>query len=276
MFKHEFYPIATLIAVLSIFCTKVIGHGMLLDPVSRSSRWRVDSSARANYDDNGLFCGGFSVMWGRNGGKCGLCGDDYSKPTPRPNELGGTYGQGIITKRYVNQFQADLGIRITANHLGFFYFNICNLDEFGEESEACFNKNRVLLADRSDKLYIGSKTGWVNATIILPPGLNCKHCVLRWSYQAGNNWGYCEDGSGATGCGPQENFKGCSDISIIAPRSRNSAVSVELSDTILNSVEDVDDAPIVGNINDALPVEPVDDALTEPVEGSPVKPAGEA
>lgn len=30
----------------------------------------------------------------------------------------------------------------------------------------------------------------------------------------GNNWGQCPDGSGALGCGPQESFRGCSDITI--------------------------------------------------------------
>lgn len=39
----------------------VMGHGMLLNPVSRGSRWRYDAKATANYDDNQLFCGGFNV-----------------------------------------------------------------------------------------------------------------------------------------------------------------------------------------------------------------------
>lgn len=31
---------------------------------------------------------------------------------------------------------------------------------------------------------------------------------------AGNNWGMCEDGKGAVGCGPQEEFRACADIAI--------------------------------------------------------------
>jgi len=31
---------------------------------------------------------------------------------------------------------------------------------------------------------------------------------------SGNNWGFCEDGTGALGCGPQETFRACSDISL--------------------------------------------------------------
>lgn len=37
------------------------GHGMLLSPVSRGSRWRYDSKAPTNFNDNELYCGGFSV-----------------------------------------------------------------------------------------------------------------------------------------------------------------------------------------------------------------------
>lgn len=39
----------------------VQGHGMVLDPVNRASRWRVDSSAPPNYGDNQLWCGGAGV-----------------------------------------------------------------------------------------------------------------------------------------------------------------------------------------------------------------------
>ncbi|XP_035780461.1 uncharacterized protein LOC118460342 [Anopheles albimanus] len=48
----------------------------------------------------------------------------------------------------------------------------------------------------------------------LPDTLVCRHCVFRWTYVAGNNWGYCSDGTGKLGCGPQETFKTCSDIRI--------------------------------------------------------------
>ncbi|XP_055904759.1 uncharacterized protein LOC129940438 [Eupeodes corollae] len=261
MFKHEFYPIATLIAVLNIFCTKVIGHGMLLDPVSRSSRWRYDESAPKNYEDYMLNCGGADVMWGTNAGECGLCGDDYSLPTPRPNELGGTFGEGVITKQYVNESEAELAIQILVNHKGFFYFDICNLDEFHEESEDCFKENPVLLADGSDKFYVEEKVGWLNVQIMFPPELDCMHCVLRWNYQAGDN---CEDGSLGLGCGPhQENYKGCSDISILTPSSRHINVGLNLSFTVLNHETNVNNAAPLINNHGVKQVEPADE-LTEP------------
>lgn len=48
----------------------------------------------------------------------------------------------------------------------------------------------------------------------LPEGLECTHCVLQWKYIAGNNWGTCANGTGAVGCGPQEEFRACADIAI--------------------------------------------------------------
>lgn len=49
---------------------------------------------------------------------------------------------------------------------------------------------------------------------LLPPGLTCYQCVLQWRYIAGNNWGMCPNGTGAVGCGQQEEFRACADISI--------------------------------------------------------------
>lgn len=53
----------------------------------------------------------------------------------------------------------------------------------------------------------------------LPPSFSCPHCVLQWRYISGNNWGTCPDGTGAVGCGPQEEFRACADVSIGKDRS---------------------------------------------------------
>lgn len=39
-------------------------------------------------------------MWEQNKGKCGICGDAYHMPSPRPHEAGGEYARGILTKFY--------------------------------------------------------------------------------------------------------------------------------------------------------------------------------
>ncbi|XP_011197083.2 uncharacterized protein LOC105221647 [Zeugodacus cucurbitae] len=205
-------------AFACIYSGLVAGHGMMLDPPGRSSRWRYNSTAPTNYDDNGLNCGGMTVQWQKNNGKCGLCGDNYAMPMPRQNEIGGYYGGlGVITKEYNNSYTARVGVRITTNHLGYFRFDLCNLSEFGGESEICFAKYPLRFVDGSNRLYIGSTAGWIVADLVLPEQLNCKHCVLRWTYTGGNNWGPCGNGTSALGCGPQENFVNCADISIAYP-----------------------------------------------------------
>lgn len=56
-------------------------HGRLLVPPSRSSAWREDPiKFPVNYDDTAMFCGGIDKLWRVNGGKCGICGEDYGAP----------------------------------------------------------------------------------------------------------------------------------------------------------------------------------------------------
>lgn len=47
--------------LIGISLREIDGHGMMLDPVSRSSAWRKGFSVEPNYDDNGVYCGGRQV-----------------------------------------------------------------------------------------------------------------------------------------------------------------------------------------------------------------------
>ena len=40
------------------------------------------------------------MQYGENGGKCGVCGDNWADPQPRENEAGGTYATGLIVANY--------------------------------------------------------------------------------------------------------------------------------------------------------------------------------
>ena len=65
-----------------IFPASVYGHGMIMDPVSRASRWRKGYGGPKEYTDNQLSCGGRNVQWGKHKGKCGVCGDEYGIKNP--------------------------------------------------------------------------------------------------------------------------------------------------------------------------------------------------
>ncbi|KAJ8967647.1 hypothetical protein NQ317_016538 [Molorchus minor] len=52
MISHFLFVFVALVA------KEVVGHGMMLQPVNRASRWRFDPTAPIDYDDNQSFCGG--------------------------------------------------------------------------------------------------------------------------------------------------------------------------------------------------------------------------
>lgn len=40
------------------------------------------------------------VQWVQNKGECGICGDAYHLPDPKPHEAGGDYAKGTIVRHY--------------------------------------------------------------------------------------------------------------------------------------------------------------------------------
>ncbi|KAL1435226.1 hypothetical protein MTO96_011148 [Rhipicephalus appendiculatus] len=180
--------------------------------------WRSGFKTPRNYNDNELFCGGYSVHWQQNGGKCGVCGDPWNQPTPRNNEAGGKYGKGIIVRRYKRGDVMKASVQLTANHRGYFEFRLCPVnDPKVAATDECMAKHPLTMADDpsgSTRYMVDPRKRDFNLRLKLPDDMTCSQCVLQWSYIAGNNWGKCANGSSAVGCGPQETFRGCADIAI--------------------------------------------------------------
>jgi uncharacterized protein YegP (UPF0339 family) len=107
-------------------------------------------------------------------------------------------------------------VELTGAHDGHFEFRLCARNSRNEpESDACFNKNLLQLADGSGyKVKATRRKGLYSTKVKLPKGVKCSRCVIQWHYRTGNNWGDCGNGSYDVGCGPQETFRGCSDVSI--------------------------------------------------------------
>lgn len=199
--------------ILSLVERGVNGHGRLIEPPSRASAWRFSFDTPHNYNDHELYCGGFTRQWNRNGGKCGICGDPWDSPKPRPHELGGRFGQGVIVRKYAPNDVITIKVQLTASHMGYFEFRICN-DPASNEQD-CMDKHVLHLQGKEDtKFYPKEGNAIYEMKYQLPEGLQCEHCVLQWKYIAGNNWGTCADGTGKVGCGPQEEFRACADIAI--------------------------------------------------------------
>ena len=82
-------------------------------------------------------------------------------------------------------------------------------------TDACFDAHPIYLTNGERRYNVTAGVlGFFNIMGKLPNDLACEHCVLRWHWWTGNNWGFCPDGVGRLGCGPQETFRSCSDISI--------------------------------------------------------------
>lgn len=67
-YRNRSQTLVSLVVVLALLGglnqkhVTVTGHGMMLDPPARSSMWRLGFKTPTNYDDNGLNCGGRSVI----------------------------------------------------------------------------------------------------------------------------------------------------------------------------------------------------------------------
>ncbi|XP_060576961.1 uncharacterized protein LOC132734272 [Ruditapes philippinarum] len=190
------------------------GHGRLVEPPSRSSMWRYGFQTPVNYDDNQLFCGGFDVQWNQNGGRCGVCGDPYNGQ--RDNEAGGKYATGTISRHYTEGQTIPITIDVTTNHGGFFEFRICpNNNPARPVTESCLNMNILRQPNGETKWRLPAGTKQFTLNLVLPRGLTCSQCVLQWKWNTASNWG-CDNNNNncCKGCGPQEQFLGCADVSI--------------------------------------------------------------
>ncbi|GFS09714.1 cell wall integrity and stress response component 4-like [Elysia marginata] len=218
-----------LLCVLFAFLTftqRSEGHGYMIDPPARSSMWRVGFNTPVNYNDNALRCGGSRTT-------CGVCGDAVEGP--RDHETGGLFATGIIAKDYREGEEINIRVTVTANHQGWFYFHLCDREDASQpETEDCLNRTPLYLADGRHRFPLRERIfGVVNIRVKLPDEVTCSHCVLRWKWitgecparmrSGGNSWGRdLRTGEGCLGCGPQEQFYGCADVTI---RPRNPSAS---------------------------------------------------
>ncbi|XP_065155631.1 uncharacterized protein [Atheta coriaria] len=196
-------------------------HGRLMDPPARNSMWRFGFPNPVNYNDNELFCGGRGVQWEQNGGKCGVCGDPYHAPKPRPHEAGGVYANGIISRHYSVGQSVDIEIELTANHYGRFEIFLCpNNNAAQEATTECLQRYPLYIAGTKEVAFRipvdGKKKAIFRYNVQLPPYVTCTQCVLQWSYYTGNQWGDCGNGTTAEGCGEPETFRNCADVAILS------------------------------------------------------------
>jgi hypothetical protein len=177
MFTHFLLVILQMVSFINC-------HARLLEPVARSSAWRKfpNLSFPVEYTDNQMNCGGFWQQWSINGGKCSICGEDWSLPV-RQYDLGGPKYRGLLVAEYVQSQEITVTVEVTANHLGFFEFRVCSLDSAGLNTDAsidCLNKNLLIdIYGNRRQLVTSMHVGLLNYRLSLPAGLTCNHCVFQ-------------------------------------------------------------------------------------------------
>ncbi|XP_050589622.1 uncharacterized protein LOC126921793 [Bombus affinis] len=212
-----FAKFSLIICLFGILLWEIHGQGIMIDPISRSSAWRKGFPVEVNFNDHELSCFASQIQFTQNNGLCGVCGDDYAMPRPRPNENGGLYGTGVIVQRYKVGSIINVKVKLIANDLGHFQFNLCPLKGPNDlETEMCFDQYPLQLYDRypDDKFYLPDYEKDFYISIQLPPNVICEHCVLRWTYEIGNHVSRCYNGEVSFGCGSQKTFRNCADIAI--------------------------------------------------------------
>lgn len=154
----------------------VESHARLMDPIARSSCWRKfpGQCGTPNYEDNQMNCGGYATQWYQNGGKCTICGESYSSPIKQYNS------SSIVVKEYTQGQAITAQVEITANHMGWFEFRLCSLDNTTVDVQSCLYQN--VLRDRTGNtrfLVASNQQGIVNYELMLPLTLSCRHCVFQ-------------------------------------------------------------------------------------------------
>ena len=164
-------------------------------------------------------------------GQCGVCGDriDGSRDNEAPS---GRYFTGMTTQTYKAGSVIDARVEMMANHLGWFYFKLCPVtNNQVEVTQECLDNYPLEIIQaptpRTDRYrwdIPGTYTqniaaGWdlpfYSFKLKLPDGLTCERCVLQWDWTCANRWGTTGNKQGM-GYGPQETFRGCADVRIVA------------------------------------------------------------
>uniref|UniRef100_A0A8W8P1H4 Chitin-binding type-4 domain-containing protein n=1 Tax=Magallana gigas TaxID=29159 RepID=A0A8W8P1H4_MAGGI len=220
-----------MIVLLLSILQKVITQVTLIDPPGRSTLWRQGFNSAVNHHDDQLFCGGYRNFV-RNGGKCGVCGDPYQGPLE--NEAGGKYAIGIISKHYDGTAKyINVTIEQTVFKKGYYEFRICpNNDVNNRVKQECLDQYLLQIYSMEyfpfddgkptdsfslipgNTQYFPEGRGIHNLRLGIPDKLTCTQCVLQWKYITGNHWGTSENRTSCYGCGFQETFINCADISI--------------------------------------------------------------
>lgn len=196
--------------VLSNFICYISGHGVLIQPIAMSAKlvFGNDTTGVKDYDSMSLNCGGVSKSgWDLN---CGICGDSIDGPLN--HEPNGIYYDDRIVESYDSGQIIEMIFKITTNHLGNIWFDLCNLD-INNFDESCFDTLLYQLNGKSNysinNLGAGY-TGNVFMKYILPKEYRSSNTIIRLNWLS-NNQG---KDNNCNSVSPNEYYRNCAFVSI--------------------------------------------------------------
>lgn len=81
-------------------------------------------------------------QWNTNGGKCGLCGDQYQGP--RESEAGGKFATEVIVRRFWEGQTINITVKLTSAHKGWYEFKLCKNDNPRKNfTQECLDENAL-------------------------------------------------------------------------------------------------------------------------------------
>ena len=215
----------------------VYGHAYMSSPPARNVIQSIPE--HKTYDKQSLACGGPALEYDAPMSyKHGMCGNKYTDSVQNWNIPGKAGTHYTNNNNLINGSIIPVSVIVTAHHLGYFKFDLCNSPAI---SELCFAKYRLkrvgcthgdctkfwkplvpgelssfsLASLHSKKALIvslPSQSTIVDITytmeIQLPHHLQCANCVLRWNYYSTNS---CVKNKVLD---VSEEFWNCADISI--------------------------------------------------------------
>ena len=127
--------------------------------------------------------------------------------------------------------EMDVWIEVTAPHRGSFEFKLCPATAVGgreeekEVTQECLDRQPLIVDGKGYRWELGDKgAGNYTMKVSLPKDLTCDRCILQWTWTTANFNAKCPDGEWRMGCGPQETFRQCSDISVKSGNNNTSGL----------------------------------------------------
>ena len=124
-------------------------------------------------------------QWQVNKGRCGVCGDPW-EATPRPNEQGGKYANGIISRTYhTDDSHINIAIEVETNKNGYFEFRLCpEISDKNPVTQECLDRYPLDILGHGKRFYPPS-AGMMYLQVAIPTGVMCERCVLQWKWHTG-------------------------------------------------------------------------------------------